>query len=232
MRMKRLTAPSYWKIEKKKSKWTVPPRPGPHRRDESIPLQIALRDVLKMVETGEEAKTVIKRGDILIDGIPKKDHAFPVGLMDVLSIPKVKKFYRAVPVASGMELMEISEGEAALKLCRINGKSIVRKGKMQLNLHDGRNILVPKDEYKTGDSVLIKVPSQEIQKHLRMEKGYLGLITRGRNSGKIATLKEIITTRSREPNKVLCKLDDKEMELRKDDIFVVGKEEPEIKIGV
>jgi len=230
-KLKRLLAPAYWKTPKKGVKWTVSPRPGPHKKAECIPLQIIARDVLKLVETGEEAKTIINKGEMLVDGKIKKDHAFPVGLMDVVSIPKIKKYYRILPSEKGLELKEISEKEASQKICRIDNKTLVRKRRLQLNLHDGRNLLVEKDSYKTGDSILIELPSQKILEHLKLGKGNLGLVTKGKNSGKTAMIKEVITTKGREPNKVICKLENEEVEVRKDHIFVVGRERPVIKIG-
>ncbi|HKZ45635.1 MAG TPA: S4 domain-containing protein, partial [archaeon] len=94
MKLKRFKVPSYWKIEKKSVKWAVSPRPGPHKKYECIPLQVIVRDILKFAETGKEAKTIINKGEILVDGAVKKDYAFPIGLMDSVSIPKIKKFYR------------------------------------------------------------------------------------------------------------------------------------------
>ncbi len=231
MKLKRLLAPSYWKIPKKSTKWTVSPRPGPHKKTESIPLQIIVRDILNLVETGKEAKTIINKGEILIDGNIKKDHAFPVGLMDVISIPRIKKYYIVLQSEKGLELKEISEEESRKKICRINNKTLVNKGRMQLNLHDGKNLLVEKDVYKTGDSVLIEIPSQKVIEHLKMEKGSLGLITKGKNSGKMGTIKEIITTKSREPNKIICKIENMEVKVRKNHVFVVGREKPVIKIS-
>jgi len=43
------------------------------------------------------------------------------------------------------------KSDAEWKLCRIQNKTIVKGKKVQLNLHDGKNKLVEKDEYKTGD---------------------------------------------------------------------------------
>ena len=179
-KLKRLAAPKFWKIPRKEYKWTVCPRAGPHRKEECLPLQLIVRDMLKLAETGREAKKIIKRGEILVDGRPRKDHAYPVGLMDVVSIPKINKHFRALPSKAGIELVEIPKEEADKKLCKIVNKTSIRGGKTQLNLHDGRNVLVEKDVYKTGDSLLLKLPSQEILDHLKLEKDSLALILKGR----------------------------------------------------
>jgi ribosomal protein S4E len=63
-----------------------------------------------------------------------------------------------------------------------------------------------------------------------MEKGNIGLITGGENIGKLARIKAVKTTRSREPNKVTCQLEGREIDAVKDDVFVVGTTKPRIKI--
>ena len=225
-KLKRLLAPPFWRTPKKAYKWTVSPRPGPHRKFESIPLQILVRDILKLAETGKEAKTIIHTGEVFVDGKKRKDHAYPVGLMDVIVIPKLKKYFRVVPFAKGLNLVEIPEKESKSKISKIVGKTVVKKGRMQLNLHDGKNILVEKGAYSTGDSLLIEVPAQKILEHVKLGKGNVGLIIKGKNSGKNVVIKEVTKVRSREPNKIICDIEDKEVEVREDYVIVTGEKKP------
>ena len=231
-KLKRLLAPEFWRLPKKLAKFVVSPRPGPHKKFECIPLLVIVRDILKLAETGKEAKKIIKRGEILIDGRPRRDHAYPAGLMDVIAIPKIKKYFRILVGKKGLVLQEIPKKESKVKICRIDNKTYVKGGKLQLNLHDGRNILVEKDEYKTGDSLLIELPSQKILKHVKFEKGALALLVKGENAGKIAKIKRIVKRRAlRESSKIVCELEGKALEIRKDYVIVVGKEKPLIEIG-
>ena len=229
-----MLAPKFWKISRKETKWVVTPAPGPHRKFESLPLQIILRDILKVAETASEAKSILKRGEVLVDGKLRKDGKYPAGLMDTVVVPKIKKYFRIVATADGLGLVEIPEKESKLKLCRIEDKTILRGGRMQLNLHDGKNIIVPKDAkdaYKTGDTLLLELPSLKIVDHIKIEPGMLGLFTHGKNSGRIGKIKEIIVTRTREPNKIVCEIDKKTVESMKDHVFVVGKSKPVISLG-
>lgn len=230
-RLKRLLAPKFWKVERKAYKWAVTPSPGPHKKFECLPMQTILRDILNLVETGREAKSVLKKGEVLVDGRVVKNQKYPAGLMDVVAIPKIKKYFRVVSSAKGLELIEISEKESKLKLCRIENKKVLKGGRMQLNLHDGKNLLAGKDIYKTGDTLLLELPKLKILDHVKIEAGRLGLITKGKNSGKIVKIKEIVVTRTREPNKIICELDKKKIEAMKDHIFVVGKDKELIKLG-
>jgi small subunit ribosomal protein S4e len=230
-KLKRLLVPKFWKVEKKSTTWAVSPMPGPHKKFESIPLQVLVRDILKLAETGKEAKTIMNKGEIIVDGQIRKDTRFSVGLMDVVAIPKIKKYFRIVPSGSGLKLVDVEEAEAGKKLFKIKDKTKIKKGKTQLNLHDGKNLLVDKDVYKTGDSLLLKMPEQKILEHIKLEKGSTALITHGKNSGKIVKIKDVIVTRSREPNKIICELENEQIEVVKEYVLVVGKKEPVVKLG-
>jgi len=219
-------------VPKKKTKWVVSPRPGPHKKFESIPVLIIVRDLLKLVDTMNDAKKIVKTKNVLVDGKPRTDLRYPVGLFDVIDIPKEGKQYRVVPNKDGLGLIEIPKKESNLKICRIKDKTIIKGGQLQLNLHDGKNILIKdkKETYKTGDSLLIELPSQKIVEHINMEKGVVAIIIGGQNIGSIINIKDIITTKSREPNKVLCKSEDRDFEAVMDYVYVVGKEKPLIKL--
>ena len=232
VRLKRLSAPKFWKVSKKRTKWVVSPRPGPHKKFESIPLVIIIRDLLKLADTSRDAKKIIKTKNVLVDGKPRKDLRYPVGLFDLIDIPKEGKMYRVVPDKHGLILIEAPKKESNLKICRIKNKTMVKGGKIQLNLYDGKNIVIKdkKEDYSTGDSVLIELPSQKIVEHVKMEKGVVAILTGGQNIGDIINIKDIITTKSREPNKVVCKKEDREFEAIMDYVYVVGKEKPLIKL--
>jgi small subunit ribosomal protein S4e len=218
----------------KEKKWIVTPRPGPHKKFESIPLLIIIRDLLKLADSSKEVNRVIKTKEVLVDGKPRIDKKYPVGLFDVINIPKIDKQYRVVPSRTGLKLIEIPKKEANLKLCRIKNKTMTKGGILQLNLHDGKNILLDKKEekkvYNTGDSLLIELPGQKVVEYIKMEKEATAILTAGQNIGDIAKIKEIIMTRSREPNKVLCTKDEREFEAIIDYVFVVGKTKPVVKI--
>ncbi len=216
----------------KEKKWVVRPRPGPHKKLQSIPLLVVVRDILKLVDNASDAKRIIKAKEIFVDGKPRLDFKYPVGLFDVIEIPKLDKYYRVVPSKAGLDLIEIPKQEAKLKLCKINGKTMVKNGILQLNLHDGKNVLLKKKEaFKTGDSVLIELPSQKIVNHIKMDKEMLSIITGGQNRGTIAKIKEVIIKRTREVNKIICETKDKEFEAIADYVFVVGRIKPEIKVS-
>jgi len=180
--------------------WTVKPSSGPHPIHQCIPLVIMAREVLGLAKTRNEAKKIVSMGKIVVDGKTVRDERFPVGLMDVVSIPEVKQNYRVVPSEKGLALQPISEGEAKFKICRIENKKTLNKGNVELNLHDGRNLMVPvksaqkpeEDVYKTFNTLRVSVPEQEIQEQLKLEKGSLAVFADGNNVGKYGTVTSIV----------------------------------------
>ncbi len=219
-RLKRLASPKWWPIERKTKRFTVPPR-GPHKKSLSLPLQVLLRDMLNVAETGKEAKTVIKKGEILIDGRKIKDPKFGVGIFDLVEIPLLKKSWRVIP-KNGLSLVEIPENEKKLKICKIIDKKTLKGKKNQLNLNDGRNILT-NEKYSTQDSLLIELPDQKIVDHIKFEKGSIAMVLEGRNAGKISKIKDI------EHDRVWLG-DEKTFEVPKRLVIIVGRDKPMIKL--
>jgi small subunit ribosomal protein S4e len=219
-RLKRLTTPKWWPIERKTKKYTFATR-GPHPRESSLALTVLLRDVLKLAETGKEAETVIRKGEILVDGRKVKDPNYGVGVFDVIEIPSMKKCWRVIP-KNGLSFLEIPEAEKKLKICKIVDKKILKGNKTQLNLNDGRNIIT-NEKYATQDSILIEVPEQKIVNHFKFDKGATAIVLGGKNSGVISSVKEL------ERNRAWIG-DEKAFEVPKKLLIIVGKDKPTIKI--
>jgi small subunit ribosomal protein S4e len=186
--LKRLNTPKYLQIKRKHGKYFVRPIAGPHPSRLSLPLLHIVRDLLKIADNYQEAKKLITRGYFKVDGKVVKNIKFPIGLMDVLTIEKMNKSYRILPSSfHQFVLHEISGEEANYKLCRIKNKKWIKGGQLQLNLHDGRNLLInvqdprnPKeDSYKVMDVLKISVPDQAILKTIRFKTGSLAIITAG-----------------------------------------------------
>jgi len=224
--LKRLAAPRTVRLHRKEKKWTIKQSPGPHRLEKSIPLGIIIRDYLKLCDSYREVKRVISSGDILVDGSKRKNHKFPCGLMDVLSIPKLKKDYRLLFDKNGkLTLVPISSKDAEWKLQRIENKTIIKGNKIQLNFHDGKNILVKKDEYKTGDVLKISFKDNKISEVFKYEKGTVSMIIGGSHIGEMANILDIKVVASSKPN--LAKMKGiTEFSTLSHYIFPIGKTKP------
>lgn len=226
---KRLSIPTSWKIGKKGNKWVSSTRPGPHSKARSLPLGILIRDVLKLVDNSREGKRVLSEGKILVDGIPRKDLRFPVGLFDVVSIPSINEAYRMLQDEKGrLTLHKLNETKVN-KLCRINNKTTLRGGKVQLNLSDGTNIL-GSNEYGTKDSLILSIPDKQIVKHLKFMVGNLAMVVGGQHSGELGKIKEIREVKSSRHNTVMIS-GEIDFETIEDYVIVIGEEKPEIRLG-
>jgi len=201
---KRIAAPRSRRIERKTAYWTVKPRPGPHPGDRSVPLLLLVRDVLKLADNSREAKRVLNEGNIIVNGRVRKDHKFPVGVFDVLSIPVLKTNYTALLDEKGkLSLVKMTKKEESRKLCRVNDKRMLKEGTIQLNLHDGGNILPGEklgEQIKTHDSLLISLSDNKILQHFAYKEGSKVMVVGGKHSAQTGEIEEIRTVRSPESN--------------------------------
>lgn len=159
-----------------------------------LTIKLVLRDILNIAKNTKEVKKILHDSEILVDGIRRKEPKFPVGIMDVITLKETNKHYRVVLDKGKLSLIPINKKEAAVKPCKIIGKNKV-KNKMQLNLYDGKNILVEKDTYKTGDTLIISLPKQEIKEHIKLEKGCRIYLIGGKHSGDTGRVEDIISNK-------------------------------------
>ncbi len=229
--LKRLVAPRSWNISRKERKWTTKPMPGKHSLEGAIPISTILRDYLKVCDNKREARIILTDGNVMIDQRVVRTPKTPVGLMDVISLPLIKMHFRAMLDKHGrIEFVPIKATEAKWKLLRVENKTIVKGGKVQLNLHDGTNLLYEK-KIKTGDVLQINLPSRKVKSVLEFKDGAQSLIIGGSHVGSIAKIKGHEVTRSPKPNLVMY--DD--FQTIKPYSFIVGNKKsmialPEVKI--
>jgi small subunit ribosomal protein S4e len=199
-----------------------------------------LRDVLGYAKNAHESKIILGQKRVLVDGKVRRDHKFPAGLMDVVELPDANMSYRILPaVGKGLTALRIPKDEAKAKLCRIEGKSTIKKGAVQLNLHDGRNITIPvqdarnprEDTYETRDTLRISMPDQKILQHLKFAEGTYAIVTSGRNIGRHGKILKIEpSTAARTAAALIEDPSGEQFETIADYVFVIGEEKPVIKI--
>lgn len=226
---KRLSAPQHYPIKRKDNKYIIGGK-GAHKTSDSIPLVVILRDLLEIVENKKEAKKALHEGKVLVDGRKVRDVSLKVGFMDNISIPDSDLHYRVSKDKEGIAVIEISEKESEKKLCKIEDKKILKGGKVQLELHDGSNIVVEEDEYPTKSTIVLKVPEKEVQKSLEFKKGQLALISGGKHSGQLAKIKKVREREGSQPDMIALE-NDGEFETVRPYVFVVGEKKPEVTVN-
>ncbi len=225
-RMKRRAAPRSWTVPRKGTKWIRRPSPGPHAQTESIPLVLVLRDVLRLVRNAREARILARSGSVLVDGTVVHDLARGLGLMDTLTLgAPLDAHYRVVKDPHGrLKLVSISAEEAGVKLARVRFKHSVRTGRIEVTLHDGRNLLVPANSpYRVGDTLELEVPTQKVVKHVPLAAGQLAYVSGGTHVGEIGHVERVEIRNSSQPNLVHFK---EGFSTVKEHVFVVGETTP------
>ena len=209
-RLKRNPAPSFWPIHRKEFTWVAKPSSGPHSLEHCFPLTLVLRDILGVAKTKKEAGKILSEGKVVVDGKTRRKADFPVGLMDVLSIFDMNKFFRIIPSHKGLILNTVSKKEADFKLCRVEDKTAVPNG-VQIALHDGSNILIrvadpknPKEViYETFDVLKLSLPDKQVTDCIKTKEGNLAIITGGKNIGKQGKIVEIEKTEAKKRRNAL-----------------------------
>src|SRR3989338_1221072 len=195
--LKLIAAPKTWFVPRKTNVFTLRPSPGSHSLSYGMPLGLLLRDQLKVASTMGEARKIISNKEVLVDGVARTDHRFIVGLFDVLSVPKLKKQYRLLLDKKG--------------------------GKIQFNLHDGRNI-ISDAKAQVGDTFVVTLPAVKVTKILPVKKGATVFLIKGKHAGDVGVLKEIKGVEA------TFTVDGADIDTAKNYLFVVGDKDSEISL--
>ncbi len=204
-------------------KWTATPK-GPHRKDACMTLANILKSI-GYADNSSEAKTVIVKGNVQVDGVVRKDQNYGAGLLDVVSIPMIKKNLRIVPEKNGLVIKEVSEKECKTKLCKVTGKRLLPKGLMQITFHDGVSVISDK-KVSVGDTVVVEIPSKKIKDVIPFEEGCTAVVVSGRHRGKQGQVKEI--TKGTAARKSLTTIED--TQTLSEYVFVIGKDKPQVEL--
>ena len=229
-KLKRQMAPQFWGITRKNHRFVITVKPGPHKKNYSVPTAVFLRDTLKIVTSLREAKSAIYSGKVKIDGVVRKSLHHAIGLMDVVELENVPDIYRLVPSEKKLLTpIKINESEKSKKLVRVVTKTTINKGKMQIGFHDGRS-LISDTKLNVGDTCLIQIPDLKILEVIKLESGCQCMVTRGVNAGQIGKIETIEEGTFILPKKVVLVLGDRKIEIPIDIIMAIGKEEPVIQL--
>ncbi len=220
--LKRYTMPTTWPLEKKGYTYVAKPMPGPHNMKTSLPLVLFLRDLLHLTQTTRETKKILHAKKVLINHGAVHDHHLPVGLFDIISFPEIKEHYVVLLDEHGkLYPKKVSQEQSEHGLWAIRNKTIIKGNKVQLNFSNGSNLLVPKDTYVVGDSVVVH--DNKIVKHFKMEKGAMIYLISGKYAGKIGKLEEIKIFKGFEKDRIVFKEGSHTFETLKEYAFVIEK---------
>lgn len=156
--MKRVAAPKAWYLGKLKGVYATRPSAGPHKLRECIPLSVLLQLRLKYALNRNEARKIVKdrEGLIKVDGKIRRDHRFPLGIMDVVSIEKTNEHFRMLLDIKGrFQPHRIDAKEAGFKLVKVTSKQIGKAKIPHISTNDGRTIRFPHPDIEINDSIKV-----------------------------------------------------------------------------
>ena len=158
--LKRVVSPKSWGISRKINKFVTKTSPGPHNKN-ALPVVVWLRDQMGIARNLKEVKHILRERDIIVNGRAVRHPEMGIGIFDIISVPKSGSNYRILRDKKGRHItIPIDEESASSRLVKITNKTVIKGGKMQLNLRDGSNILTDMP-CKTGDSVVLSLKEGE-----------------------------------------------------------------------
>jgi small subunit ribosomal protein S4e len=229
-RMKREVAPPFWRISRKKDVFVFSVSPGPHPKREAYSLGVLVRDVFKAARSGREAELVLKQGKVLVDGRVRRDPGFPVGVMDVISIPSLKAHYRVLPSGETLVLHAIDENEARIKPCRVKTKQLVKGGRVQIGLHDGKALLVDGQEVRVGDTCVIRLPDNRLEQVIPLKQGVLAIALKGKSGGRLGRVIALEEGSITSDPAVTLDIGGEQVKALKEHVLALGLEAPVISL--
>ncbi len=174
----------------------------------SVPLLIAVRDMLKLANTSKEVKGMIHNKKLKINGKLARNLTDPICLFSRI---EADKNYLLVMLPTGrFSFVETKEHDRKLKIV---GKTMVKGKKLQYALHDGTSILSEK-EFSVGDT-LILTNDNKISKHVALDKGKEVFAFSGSYIGKNGKVQNV------SGNKITVKFDKEEAVIDKSHVIAI-----------
>eukprot|EP00754_Rhynchopus_humris_P002952 Rhum_TRINITY_DN11613_c0_g2::Rhum_TRINITY_DN11613_c0_g2_i2::g.46237::m.46237/K02987/RP-S4e, RPS4; small subunit ribosomal protein S4e len=184
--MKRLNAPQNWYVSKLGGLYAPKARCAAHKERESLPLLLILRNRLRYALTGKEAMMITKQRLVEVDNKVRTDPKYPVGFMDVLTIPKSKDAFRVLYDVKGRFVLQKVDSEAAkFKLLKVRSVGTAVNGVPVLTTHDGRTIRFPDPLIARGDTIKFDLIENKIVDFIKFKPGTTVMVTGGANTGRV-----------------------------------------------
>lgn len=229
--LKRLVAPGSWHIPKKVQKFVMKTAPGPHNAG-ALPVGVWLREHIGLAQNASEVRKILHQRDVIVNGRACRNPQMGLGVFDIVSIPKTGKHYRIqLDKRGNLVAVDIPAESSTTRLCKIQNKTTIRGGKVQLNLAFGANILAD-NTYKAKDSIVVTLGAPksdegrfQIIDHFPFAEGNVAMVVGGKHSGKVGKIVEVVRTASSVANRVVL-MDEsagEQFETIDEYIFMVGR---------
>ena len=210
---------------RKETSWTVNTKAGPHTKETSVALGIVIRNYTGIVKTMKEAKNILNHSEVKVNGVVRKEHQFPIGLFDVVSMAKQKLFFRMVFDTKGRLVLKAIDAEAKDKLSKVVRKVMTSKG-IQVTTDDARTFIGVKAN--VGDSLKVSLPSGKVTEVVAFSEGAQAYITKGAHCAETAKIVAIVEGTEKKEKLVKMEKGKETFETTAKNIHVVGKDKVEV----
>lgn len=175
--------------------------------NDAVPVVVAVRDMLKLANTSAEVKAMIHNKLLKLNWKLVNDHHQPIQLFQIFEADK-PYMLTILPTSK----FTFEHTTAKERLCKIISRKLVSNNKLQINLHDGTN-LIGKDSMNIGDTLYLD-SENKVKSHKPLEKGASVFIVSGKYCGSKGTVVSILD------NEVKIKFGKEEATLRPNSVFV------------
>lgn len=180
-------------------------------RENSVPVVIAVRDMLKLARTAKEVDAMIKQKLLKINGKIVYDYHESINLFSIFEADK--SYQLTISPTKRFTFVVTKKNEI---ISKVTNKHLFKGKKTQLNLSDGTNVLGD-NKIQVGDSLVLDFKGKIVQ-HISLEKGKNVFILKGQYMGQSGKIQSV------EENKVKIKFEDKEATLDKTSVLVQWKQ--------
>lgn len=167
-------------IKRKGTKYVV--RAASHSKN-SVPVLIAVRDMLHLASTSKEVKHMIHKKMLKLNDRPVRKINESIKLF---SIFEADKPYLLTLTSTGR--FSLIPSNVKNRICKVVSRRLVKGGKLQAGLHDGSNIIIRKD-IEIGDSLALDFQGKIVE-HKKLKKGSKVFIIKGKYKGMHGNIEE------------------------------------------
>ncbi len=194
--MNRFAASNYLKVERKLSKYIAKPNAGRFTSKNTIALVTLLKEKMHVAADTREARLLLKKGNVRINGKAVRDERYPVGFGDVVSFSDGESYRIDVAKHGYISPVESDAKAGNARLLKVIGKYVGSGNRMMIRLYDGTTIS-GKNDIMVNDSV--SVQDGAVKSVVKFSKGAKCYVIKGKHaseSGVIKAVTEGTATRS------------------------------------
>lgn len=227
--LKRHSMPVAWPIKRKNITFIAKPNPGSHKLNYVVPVVVLLRDVLGHAQTAKEAKLILHTSEVLVNGKKVTDSKSPVGLFDLFEIKDSNEKYTVVFDTFGkVKLVSSKDDSVYLKVV---GKTILPKGKTQINCMNGFNIIVDEKvakSLKVRDTLVYDVSKKKVISTQSLKEGAFVYVFDGKYVGSFGEIKSFENFNGIAKDLISIEMDGVIHSTAKDYCYVIGSSKKDI----